>query len=63
MKIIYLLIYLFMWFISGVGYGAEWEWIPEKYIRMVMEINFFGHVTMTRALLRNNLFYKFYYLF
>jgi len=36
---------------AGIPMAGEWDWLPERYIRLVMEINFFGHVFVTRAFL------------
>ena len=35
----------------GVAFSGEWDWFPEKYLRLVMDINFFGHVAVTKAFL------------
>jgi len=36
---------------AGITSTGEWEWFPEKHLRQVMEVNFFGHVAVTKAFL------------
>lgn len=50
-------------YIRGVGAGGEWDWLPERFIRSVMEVNFFGHVAVTRAFLRINSLSNYYLIY
>jgi NAD(P)-dependent dehydrogenase (short-subunit alcohol dehydrogenase family) len=36
----------------GIVVLEEWDWSSEKSLRRVMEVNFFGHVAVTKAFLR-----------
>jgi len=36
---------------AGIGIAAEWDWASMAMIRKTMEVNFFGHVAVTKSLL------------
>jgi len=36
---------------AGIGYGGFIDWITVESMRKMMDINFFGHVTMTKKIL------------
>eukprot|EP00026_Physarum_polycephalum_P001389 Phypoly_transcript_01390.p1 GENE.Phypoly_transcript_01390~~Phypoly_transcript_01390.p1 ORF type:complete len:320 (+),score=37.22 Phypoly_transcript_01390:1220-2179(+) len=36
---------------AGIAFTGEWDWLPEKYFRQVMEVNFFAHVAVTKTFL------------
>jgi len=36
---------------AGIGIGGEWDWMPMKSIRQVLDVNLIGHIVTTKALL------------